>query len=174
MIHLVLDTSIFRSDPKREKPAFRAVKQLAQVGHLKLHVPYWVKREFVTQQSSLISDRLAEITSAAKGILRSTTQQDLIRYAQEINDDVDSMRARSADLLLVEFNQWLETCRAVEYSVNPEHAQRVTDDYFSGAPPFTGLKHRTDIPDSFIWQSILDISNENAPLTIVSNDGSSI
>jgi hypothetical protein len=44
-------------------------------------------------------------------------------------------------------------------------------DYFSGAPPFTSPKQRTDIPDSFIWQTISDLTQEHEMICVVSNDG---
>ena len=48
MLHIVIDTSIYRTDPWRKKAASKAVERLAKAGKLKLHVPYFVKEEFIS------------------------------------------------------------------------------------------------------------------------------
>jgi len=54
--------------------------------------------------------------------------------------------------------------------VQLDHGQRVTNDYFSGAPPFTNAKQRSDIPDSFIWQTIVDLTENGAKVYIIVAD----
>jgi PIN domain len=171
MIQLVLDTSILRNDPKREKAAFRAIERLAKVGLLKLHIPYYVKQEFVTQQTEIIAKKLNEIDSGAKAILRYSAKEELVAYAQATKDQAEAILGSSKKLVADEFDRWLAETHAIVHSVKPDHGQRVTEGYFSGAQPFTSIKQRSDIPDSFIWQTILDVSKEHTPLTIVSNDG---
>jgi hypothetical protein len=50
MMEVVLDTNIYTSDPWRGKAGFNALVKLAQSGKLRLHIPYLVKKEFVSQQ----------------------------------------------------------------------------------------------------------------------------
>jgi hypothetical protein len=80
--------------------------------------------------------------------------------------------SKAAELLAVEdFGDWLIRCNAIEYPVAADHGIRVAEDYFSGAPPFTSPKQRMDIPDSFIWHTIIDILKTKGALYVVSNDG---
>ena len=46
----------------------------------------------------------------------------------------------------------------------------VMESYFTGGPPFKGIKNRNDIPDSFIWQAILDIKRSVGELTVLVAD----
>ena len=62
-------------------------------------------------------------------------------------------------------------CHAIEHNVKPDHGKRVADDYFGGAPPFSSVKHRPDIPDSFIWQTVRDLAKEHGTLHVVVADG---
>ena len=62
-------------------------------------------------------------------------------------------------------------CRAIAGKIKPEHAVRVVADYFEGAPPFSSAKHRNDIPDSFIWQTILDVAGTKKRVYVIAQDG---
>jgi hypothetical protein len=42
--------------------------------------------------------------------------------------------------------------------------------YFAGTPPFKGQKSRVDIPDNFIWQTVLDVHRDFGELSIVAGD----
>jgi hypothetical protein len=45
------------------------------------------------------------------------------------------------------------------------------NDYFAGATPFSSVKHREDIPDSFIWQTVLDVAHKKKHVYFIANDG---
>jgi hypothetical protein len=75
------------------------------------------------------------------------------------------------DLAEQEFEAWLTEIRAEQYQVDPSYAVRVTTDYFKGNPPFKAVKNRNDIPDSFVWQTVLDLKKKYKPLHVVATDG---
>jgi hypothetical protein len=45
------------------------------------------------------------------------------------------------------------------------------NDYFAGEAPFSSSKHREDIPDSFIWQTVLDLADKKENVYFIANDG---
>jgi hypothetical protein len=133
-------------------------------------MPHYVKLEHVSQQHDALSAKIREIISSANAVGRSTAQRDLISFADEIRVEAEAVLSKSQTLLRDEFDDWLKSIGATSYPVSPEHGQCVTEDYFSGAPPFTAVKQRLDIPDSFIWQTILDVAKVNHPVVVISND----
>jgi hypothetical protein len=171
MQHVVVDTSIYRSDPKRSKAAFRALARLARARKIQIHVPYYIKKEFLTQQYSQLTGAIEGIQGHANAILRKTGHRKFEKYAKTTERDASTLIKKAITWADEEFNEWLKECHAIEHRVKPEHGLRVTDDYFSGAPPFTSAKHRNDIPDSFIWQTILDLERKHTPLYVIANDG---
>jgi PIN domain len=171
MQHVVIDTSIYRRDPKRDGTSFRALTRLSSARKVQIHVPYYVKKEFVTQQYSLLEKDIRGIQTQANKILRKTHHTKFAKYATATQRDASAIVTKMMAWADEEFGEWLKQCHAIEHPVEPEHGLRVTDDYFSGAPPFTSVKHRGDIPDSFIWQTILDLEQKHRPLCVIAEDG---
>jgi rRNA-processing protein FCF1 len=71
MIQVVLDTSIYRMDPKRNKAAFRAFTRLCTASKVQLHIPYFVKHEFLSQQRSALENALTAIQTTQRQLLDS-------------------------------------------------------------------------------------------------------
>lgn len=171
MIDLVIDTSIFRNHPRRDTAAFRALTRLCFRRGVQLHVPYFVKNEFLSQQRIAIRTAFTSLDAGIRGITRHCEHTQLVEFAQKSMAETASV-SKIAELLAVEdFERWLMRCNAIEHPVATDHGIRVAEDYFSGAPPFTSPKQRMDIPDSFIWHTIIDILKTKGALSVVSNDG---
>ena len=171
MIHVVIDTSIYRSDPKRVKPAFRALARLLRGKKVQLHIPYYVKKEFLSQQVTTIVGAITSIHNTANDILRAIRHSRVGSYAEQVKSEATTVLQDAAKCVEEEFEGWLTEHYAVEHSIKPDHAQRVTADYFKGAPPFKSAKNRLDFPDSFIWQTILDLAKDMMKLYVIANDG---
>jgi len=80
LIHIVLDTNIYRNNPGRNNLNFQAIEKLANAGWLKLHVPYVVEREFQTQQREIYSRDLEKIAIWTIWAIKKTV---VTRYARE-------------------------------------------------------------------------------------------
>ncbi len=171
MLHVLLDSCIYRSDRKRNKPAFRVLTRLAQASKLQVHVPACVKGEVVSQQQHDMSEHLAKIKAVSDAMLRITDDAQLTTASRDIEKIATDIATRASDLLATEFKNWMGTVKAIEHSVHPEHGARVVEAYFKGEPPFRAPKARDDFPDAFIWQTALDLVKAHGELTIVSADG---
>jgi PIN domain len=171
LIHVVLDTSIYRMDPKRTQAAFQAFARLCKWGAVTLHVPYFVKREFLSQQHTAIKAAVKSIQTDASTILRNCHHPELVKYADKVVREADEIVSVIESATIQEFENWLQECDAVQHPMHSEHTRRVVESYFSGTPPFTSIKHREDIPDSFIWETMVDLAGSSKPLSVVCNDG---
>ncbi|GKS58175.1 hypothetical protein YTPLAS18_17020 [Nitrospira sp.] len=69
------------------------------------------------------------------------------------------------------FETWAKGVKAKTHSIKPHHGKIVARDYFVGNAPFAQRKSRKDIPDSFIYQCIIDISKQCPKLHVVADDG---
>jgi hypothetical protein len=171
MIDVVLDTSILRQDPKREKAAFRALKRLCWQKQVQVHIPEFVQREFLSQQEELIRKEISDIQSSANSILRRTRRKELSDYAKKVIKEANEIYPKISDEVIGEFKKWIDGTRAKSPRINIDHARVVIDAYFQGSPPFKTRKNRSDIPDSFIWQAICDIATRTKQLHFVCGDG---
>lgn len=172
MLHVIIDTSIYRSDPKRGKGAFRAFTRLCEGRKVTLYIPEYVKGEFVSQQKATVVDEIQKIIAAAKSITRRSRDERLVTFSEEVSKAAEKILPKAGVLTTEEFIRWAKRCNAVAAKIRPEHAARVMEDYFEGAPPFSSPKHRNDIPDSFIWQTVCDLANNMFTSSQMTEDSS--
>ncbi|MBA3913772.1 MAG: DUF4935 domain-containing protein, partial [Acidobacteriales bacterium] len=171
MLHVIIDTSIYRQDPRREKSAFRALTRLCKGKKVKLHVPEFVRREFVSQQQQLIEKDILAAKKGAESMIKKSPEGAIAEHANVILAEVESSFEMAWEWADNEFESWLKQCEAVEHEMTLEHVKQMTEDYFDGKPPFSSVKERKDMPDSIIFQAIRDLAGENEKLYVVVNDG---
>ncbi len=170
MMDVVLDSSIYRNDPKRAKNAFRALLRLCKGKIVRLHVPEFVRREFTSQQTQLLEADLKQIQKAATSLIRRSLSPNIAEHSTKILEEAERGLAAAGLYADEEFGDWLKESAAIEYGITLEHTRRVIQDYFNGAPPFTEVKHRVDIPDSFIFQLIVELAATVEHLYVIAND----
>ncbi len=76
MINLVIDTNIYRKNPKLDNSDFSVVKKLSDAHYLKVQVPYIVQREFQTQQREQCKKDLDKSLSGINALLRRPLTSD--------------------------------------------------------------------------------------------------
>ena len=170
MLSVAIDTSVYKADARRSKPAFRALTRLIKGHEAELAIPHFVKREFVTKQQETIGKALKAIADGASTIFKNTNNDALTKYACEALERATQQQQIFAHLVEAEFDAWVVEIHAEEYPITVEQAQGAAEDYFAGNPPFKVAKSRNDIPDGFIWRSILDIARESGRLHFITSD----
>ena len=172
MIHLVLDTNIYRKSPRLDSPEFKLLSDMAEKGCLVLHVPHVVERE---QASYLEQEQRKKLTDAINNISRALTFEEHGPKSNALNNSLEELNANLNDLIAersAAFTGWLDKNNAVRHPITLEQSQRALEAYFNGHPPLKQPKVRKDIPDSFIFQQILDLKNiYQSQLGIVVEDG---
>ena len=170
MLDLVIDTSVFRNDPWRKKAEFSALARLGKSGKIKLHIPYFVQREFITYLFSEYYDpHLTAIEKSISKIARNLPDDlsdrliDLEKQFIELKNDIAECPER-------DFLAWADSIEAIVHPIGNNHGRDVANAYFDGMPPFREKKKRDDIPDAFIWQAINDLSGNLERLFAVVSD----
>ena len=169
MIDVVIDTSIYRTDPKREKAAFRVLTKLATNGFVRVHIPHVVEREFSTQQLASIESIFGEakkfISSVRKKVSESLTQE-----VNGIDKFIEALRTSAETEVASSLSKWAIDIDAEMLTTQPHHGELVLNSYFTGDAPFSQPKERKDFPDAFIYESIRDLAKLKEILYVVSAD----
>lgn len=172
MIHVVLDSSIYRAKPRLDSPEFKALSFLAKKQCVLVHIPYVVEHEF---SSFLVFDHRHRLEKAIKTTSNLSIYQKLKEFAPQLNnisvflkDNLGSLSEETKE----SFVDWAISINAKRYGLCKSQAEKALDAYFYGKPPFKEAKNRNDIPDSFIYQSVCSLHAEHPNnLHFVVNDG---
>lgn len=170
MIHVVIDTSIYRTDPKREKAAFRILAKLAINGFVRVHIPHVVEREFSTQQLSSLESTFSEAKKFVSSI-RKKVSEPLSLEVNGIDKLIEALRTKAEVEISGSLPNWAKEIGAEVHQSQPHHGELVLNAYFSGGAPFSQPKERKDFPDAFIYESTRDLVKLKGPIHVVSADG---
>lgn len=167
---IVIDTSVYRTDPQRKKLPFKAVRRLCEAGIARLHMPYIVEREFQTQQAELCRRDLENAVKSIKKVLRRglpRTQGDLLSgLLSSLEEGAESVQEAAGQ----EFSEWVADLGGVQHRLTVEQSVAALDAYFEGRPPLKKPKNRDDIPDSFVFQQILEVYSECDNVVVIAGD----
>ena len=171
MIHLVIDTSIFRQDPQRKTVAFRSIEQLGERGHLCIHIPYFVKHEFLSHLKEEFVDSVLTFQKCTKDLKRKVSMLGIKTTIRPSERQIEHLCKAIEGKIDQDFLKWTKKTKAKTLTISNHHGKRVANDYFSGNAPFSGRKSRKDMPDAFIFQSVRDLSRKFDHLHVVAADG---
>lgn len=170
MIHVVLDTNIYRNNPKRDNLSFSALEKLSNAGRLKLHIPFVIEREFQTQQREIYKKDLEKAKSGLSGLLRRQLSAKLSKKLKRLKSKLEAESENILSDVELQFVEWAETIDANRHPLCIDQARDALEAYFHGFPPFKEPKIREDLPDSFIVQAIRSLCSENGNLHLVAGD----
>ncbi|MCF2861208.1 PIN domain-containing protein [Pseudoalteromonas sp. Cnat2-41] len=170
MINLVIDTNIYRKNPKLDNSDFSVVKKLSDAHYLKVQVPYIVQREFQTQQREQCKKDLDKSLSGINALLRRPLTSDKLDELKAIKQAVETAYDDTLEAAENYFNDWLNSIGGNVVALCEEQALNAMEAYFKGESPLTNLKNREDIPDSFIVQSINKISSQSQKVVVIAED----
>jgi hypothetical protein len=170
LIHVVLDTNIYRSHPSRNNLSFQALEKLANAGWVKLYIPYVIEREFQTQQREIYSKDLAKVQAGLSGLIRKPLSPGLLDKLNFLKSQLDIESENILSDAEKQFVQWAESIDANRYPLCIDQTRAAFEAYFQGFPPFKEPKIREDIPDSFIVQAIKKLCTDIEELHVVVGD----
>jgi hypothetical protein len=170
MIDLVIDTNIYRKNPKLDNSDFLVVKKLSSAEYLKVQVPYIVQREFQTQQRDQCKKELDKSLSGINALLRRPLSKEKLEEIEVIKQVVEATYDNTLEESESYFNNWLHSINGNIIPLCEQQALNAMEAYFKGLAPLTKLKNREDIPDSFIVQAINKLSNKSRKIVVIAED----
>ncbi|MFK5894592.1 MAG: hypothetical protein QM504_15330 [Pseudomonadota bacterium] len=149
---------------------FNVVNILSIAKLMTLHVPYVIEREFQTQQREIYSKdldkSLAGLTSLSNKLLSDDISDKINNIKNQLTKEKNNVLSDSEN----QFISWLKSINANRLPLCIKQAQSALDSYFDGKPPFKSIKKRDDIPDGFIYQSVMLLAEEATQIHVVSDD----
>ena len=167
-VKVAIDTSTLRSDARLSSGPMEALARFAEKGHVEILIPFVVVGEFNSKPSAKIEslEELHKTLKQLKHNVPSDLHVTIAEFETRIAEEFDRLEAVSKQ----RFTEWQKRTRAKIVQPAADHAARVLDKYFAGTLPFGSVKARTDIPDAFIVETILDLAAEGQ-LFAVADDG---
>lgn len=171
MINLILDTNILHQEGLNSG-RMQVLKKLINNELVKLFIPEIVKREFTTKRASEITNSLNSMKgNISKLQNRIDFENDLKNSSQEIEKELNRLKAIVEESVEIEFQTWVDELKVTVPKFNPEHIDFVFNDYFSGSGVFRSLKYREDLPDSMIHQTIKQLVADIGEVHLTLIDG---
>ncbi|WP_281271424.1 PIN domain-containing protein [Leucothrix arctica] len=170
MIHIVLDTNIYRNNPARDNLDFKALERLSNADLICLHIPYIVLREFQTQQRDIYNKDLEKSVSGLNNLSRRLLDEDILKKLTSIKEELEQESEKILSSAEHQITSWASNIGAKLHPLCLDQASLALEAYFQGKPPLKSVKKREDIPDSFIVQSIFKLHNDHNSIHVVAND----
>jgi hypothetical protein len=168
-MRILLDSSTLLRDPTRTRAATRTIERLAAAGRLHVNIPDVVIREVRANLKAQVEQEIARLRSAVSGLKRRLPPPSIPSSVADLENAVDEALEDALTIPVAAFDSWLNTIGAVKDPIAEADGQAVMDAYFEGKPPFKESRHREDIPDAFILESIKRLASTE-PLAIVISD----
>lgn len=141
MLDLVFDTSILRSDPRRSKADFSALIRFAKSGKIKLHIPYFVKQEFVEYLFSEYYDHLTAIEKSLSK-LRKHLPEEISNRLLDLEKRFTEVKSAIVDYPERDFSEWAQSAEAVIHPIANNHGLEVANAYLGRNPAIQRKKEK--------------------------------
>jgi hypothetical protein len=169
--NVLIDTNIYRKCPARNDLPFKALERLCKAEVVTLNVPYVVEREVQTQQIEAYKKELAGAVGGIDGLLKKVLSPAHRAQALTIKHELCAVQQPILAEVEADFPTWVESIGGKRLLLTEHDALAAMEAYFFGKSPLTQPKDRKDIPDAFIFQSILQLATQAAPLSVIAEDG---
>ncbi|HCK29035.1 hypothetical protein [Acinetobacter ursingii] len=171
MIHIAFDTSGIGKNRNINDVSYKTLQNLYLNKLITIHIPYIVQRELETQEVKFYKDRYNEFNKAFKKYYSLPQDANLKKLFSEFNKSLQQNEEIISDKEAEFFSKkWLVGLGAKIYNIEADEAKEAFEAYFQGIPPLKSIKHRDDIPDSFICRSFEKIKNSVDHIYLVVND----
>lgn len=164
-IHLVIDTNILLANPPNREN-YKALQRLIKKNVVICYLHYIVKEEYRTQLESKYLESLNNIKKNLKMLTKYNNNKikDMLHNIDTLKHNIDK---QVNDYMKENIDNKLQA-KYLDIQLNDAHM--VFERYFAGFSPFKKQKDRENIPDAFIFVSLLKMVNENKNVVFITRD----
>lgn len=170
MFEVLIDTNGYRKDPNQSGLPFKVLMRLCQLKAARVHLPYIVKREFESQQIAIHQKELHASLSAIAALLKKSLSPEAKDKLGKIKEQIESVMPKVLEDAASNISKWSGEAKSVQYPLDLKQAENAMEAYFHGHPPLKEPKVRNDIPDAFLYQSVVAIARATKTLFVISED----
>jgi PIN domain len=157
VIHLAIDTGTMRRHLFGGWAFLTFLAARAREGRLQIYVPWITHQEILTGIRDHVEDLTARkkletgLAEIAKGQADESPLSALQLAAQQTRERVHVDTKNK-------YEAWIAAAQAEILPLTVQQADGAWDAYFAGKPPFRQPKSRTDLPDAFAFQALLELA----------------
>lgn len=170
MLKIFIDSTEFKSEPSRLSKSFGQLTELSVLDFLQIHL----SKINIDEIESWIDETIAKNQHSSVDALNKTKSfklsEEQFKSNKKLSTETTLWYEKAKVDAKTEFKSWLKKTKSVIHCIEPEDGNAVMASYFSGAPPFKQIKHRDDIPDAFIWETLKRFNLHEGQLYLVSAD----
>jgi|CXWL01.1.fsa_nt_gi hypothetical protein len=108
MIHVLLNTTVFRQDPQRKKASFHALSELGKSQRLSLHIPYIVQKEFIGYLQDEYLENLDQLKGSLAKLVRKNLPASITESLKQFQSKTKGFDKRVFAHLEKEFSTWTD------------------------------------------------------------------
>jgi len=171
---LMLDSTVLKQVPNLNSELFKELIKYCRANLYSLHISEVVENEFLTCARDEAQSAYEKVVKATKSLEKYYTKAEGL-FAEFLNYNpttftVGSQVEKTISDIRSNWSDFKEKTNATLIPIHPEHGREVMVAYFNGSKPFSGVKVRKDIPDSFVFCAIKEILKSNKEVVFVSAD----
>lgn len=170
VINLLIDTNAFREINLSKSNLVKRLKRLQHDKKLIIHIPEIIIQEYSIAQESSTRKSLKQLGKAISEMLKLPVLSSFDSTLNDLKVKIKNEKKMILDFSKNHLQDWMNSSGAVFHPIKDHHGAKVMNDYFSGSHPYREIKCRIDIPDSFIWQVVKDISDKDSNLQVITPD----
>lgn len=129
-----------------------------------------VKREIETQELDYYLKEYKALKDSLRKFLKVPKSEDVHKLIISIQKNIQNYE----EIITIDAEKfsssWLIGLDAKIQDIDQNQAITALEAYFKGTPPFTSVKNREDIPDSFICRGFEEIQKKYKFLTVIADD----
>lgn len=174
-IPLMLDSTVLKQVPKLNSQLFKELIQHVHIGVFKLYVSEIVEREYLTWIKEEAQQAYNSVVKATESLNKYYQEPEIFGMKFSYNMTANIAHNQISEVLKKVVNNWEDFKKSTNTTILPiasSHGNLVMSAYFSGNIPFKSKKNRSDIPDGFIYYSIVDLLENNEKVLFISLDKS--
>ena len=172
-IPLILDSTVYKQVPKLNSQLFKVLTQYTRISVFKLYIPEIIEKEYITWVRAEAQAAYDKVISATESLNKFRDESFILGAAFAFSITASTAHSDANGVLKKVMQNWNDfkiKTNAVGLSIAEQHGAQVMSSYFSGEIPFSKIKNRLDIPDAFIYQSLLDLTKNNENIVFISSD----
>lgn len=171
----MLDSTVLKQVPKLNSQLFKELIKHVHIDVFKLYVSEIVEREYLTWIKEEAQQAFDNVVKATESLNKYYEEPELFGMKLSFNVTANIAQNQINEVLKKVVNNWEDFKKLTNATILPiesSHGNLVMNSYFSGEMPFKSIKNRTDIPDGFIYYSIVGLLEKNEKVLFVSRDKS--
>lgn len=172
-IPLIIDSSIYKQIPKLNSPLFIQLIKYIRLNIFELYIPEIVENEYLTWIRKESQEAYDTVVKATESLNKYYEDENIMGFELKYNFAASVAGNQINEILKKIFDNWRKfkiNTNATILPINNNHGKIVMDAYFYGKTPFKSVKNRADIPDAFIYYSMLDLLKRNKRIVFISQD----